>query len=190
MGDGTRGKTVAMPPTGGVDVDLVAAKRALRAAMRAVRVDIAADPDRRAERSAVIAARLIRLVDGEAPWVAGAPRRVMVYAALPGEPDLVDFVAWCRDADIEVFEPEVDGPDLRVAPGDVDPGSLAVVVVPGLAFTADGRRLGQGGGHYDRFLAGVSAQCLLVGVAFAEQLVMDIPVEPHDVALDAVVSDA
>lgn len=65
-----------------------------------------------------------------------------------------------------------------------------MVVVPGLAFTADGRRLGQGGGHYDRFLTGVSPQCLLVGVAFAEQLVMDIPVESHDVVLDAVVSDA
>ena len=38
-------------------------------------------------------------------------------------------------------------------PGDVDPATLDVVVVPGLAFTADGRRLGQGGGHFDRFLA-------------------------------------
>lgn len=170
--------------------DTVAAKRELRAAMRALRIDIASDPGRRAARSATIAERLIRLVDAEAPWIAGAPRRAMVYDPLPGEPDLADFVSWCDDAGIEVFEPEVVGLDLRVMPGDVDPDSLALVVTPGLAFTADGRRLGQGGGHYDRFLGGVSAGCLLVGVAFAEQVVVDIPVEVHDVVLDAVVSDA
>ena len=86
--------------------------------------------------------------------------------------------------------PEVDGPDLRVQPGDVDPASLDVVVVPGLAFTADGRRLGQGGGHYDRFLPRLRPECRTVGAAFAEQVVDDLPTEPHDVRLDLVVTDA
>jgi 5-formyltetrahydrofolate cyclo-ligase len=89
-----------------------------------------------------------------------------------------------------VFSPAVDGPDLRVEPGDVDPVHLDVVVVPGLAFTADGRRLGQGGGHYDRFLTRVRPDCVTVGAAFAEQLVADLPTDPHDIRLDFVVTDA
>ena len=74
-------------------------------------------------------------------------------------------------------------------PGDVDPASLDVVVVPGLAFTADGRRLGQGGGHYDRFLPRLRPACVTIGAAFAEQLVDDLPTEPHDIRLTLVVTD-
>ena len=57
----------------------------------------------------------------------------------------------------------------------LDPALLDVVVVPGLAFTADGRRLGQGGGHFDRFLLRLRPDCLRIGVAFREQLVDDLP---------------
>jgi 5-formyltetrahydrofolate cyclo-ligase len=89
-----------------------------------------------------------------------------------------------------VLHPEVDGPSLRVQPGDVDPATLDVVVVPGLAFTPDGHRLGQGGGHYDRFLTRVRPGCLTIGVCFREQLVAELPVEAHDVPLTAVVTDA
>jgi 5-formyltetrahydrofolate cyclo-ligase len=75
--------------------------------------------------------------------------------------------------------PEPAGPS-------VDPGSIGLVLVPGLAFTVDGRRLGRGGGHYDRFLAQCGAPA--VGVCFAEQLVDELPVERHDVAVSRVVA--
>jgi 5-formyltetrahydrofolate cyclo-ligase len=77
----------------------------------------------------------------------------------------------------------------------IDPAEIDVVVVPGLAFTPDGRRLGQGGGHFDRFLAaldvgdGRSTPPLLVGVCFHEQVLDDVPTEPHDRHVDLVVTD-
>jgi len=72
----------------------------------------------------------------------------------------------------------------------VDPQEIDVVLVPGLAFTRDGRRLGQGGGFYDRFLPLVREDCVTVGVCFAEQIVDDLITEPHDRIVDLVITDA
>jgi 5-formyltetrahydrofolate cyclo-ligase len=152
--------------------------------MREVRRAIAADPTDRFERSARIWAGIV------AATGLAAPRRVMLFEGLPTEPDTMAWFAWCREHGVDVFAPAVDGPDLRVEPGDLDPVDLDVVVVPGLAFTADGRRLGQGGGHYDRFLTRIRPDCVTVGAAFAEQLVEDLPTDPHDVRVDLVVTDA
>ena len=71
----------------------------------------------------------------------------------------------------------------------ISPIGLDLVIVPGLAFTRDGRRLGQGGGHYDRLLAELPPSCTTVGVCFAEQIVDDLPFEAHDRNVDHVVSD-
>lgn len=158
-------------------------KRTLRAEMRTVRATIAADPADRAARSSLIAARVVDALS------ARTVERLMVFDALAGEPDLAALVRWASDRSVDVFVPEVDGPDLRVAPGDVDPTVLDAVIVPGLAFTRAGDRLGQGGGHFDRFLPRLAAGCLRIGVAFREQLVPHLPVEAHDVRLDAVVTD-
>lgn len=60
---------------------------------------------------------------------------------------------------------------------------LDVLAVPLVAFDAKGGRLGYGGGNYDRFLGDVRKDALVFGVAFAEQRVDAVPVEPHDVPL-------
>ena len=114
----------------------------------------------------------------------------MLFEGLPTEPATEAWFRWCRDHGVAAYAPAVDGPHLRVEPGDLDPRDLDVVVVPGLAFTADGRRLGQGGGHYDRFLPRLRPDCVTIGAAFAEQLVDDVPSEPHDVRLATVATDA
>jgi 5-formyltetrahydrofolate cyclo-ligase len=162
---------------GRVSVD--EAKRRLRAEMRLVRGRIAADPDERAARSARIWAQLESMMGD----------RVMLFESLPGEPDTAAWIESCRARGLAVFTPEVDGPALRVQPGDVDPATLDVVVVPGLAFTADGRRLGQGGGHFDRFLPRLRADCLTIGVCYAEQLVADLPTAADDARVRRVVTD-
>jgi 5-formyltetrahydrofolate cyclo-ligase len=65
-----------------------------------------------------------------------------------------------------------------------------VVIVPGLAFDAAGRRLGRGAGHYDRaFPAGRQGAPLLVGVGYAFQLVDEVPAGPHDRRMDVVVTE-
>jgi 5-formyltetrahydrofolate cyclo-ligase len=61
------------------------------------------------------------------------------------------------------------------------------VFVPLLGFTADGHRVGQGGGHYDRWLA-ANPQVQTIGLAWDCQLVDSLPVEAHDVRLGAVVT--
>ena len=59
--------------------------------------------------------------------------------------------------------------------------------VPLLAFTAGGARLGQGGGHYDRWLA-ANPQVLAIGLGWDAQLVDSLPMEPHDQPLVAIIT--
>ncbi len=63
---------------------------------------------------------------------------------------------------------------------------LDVTVVPGLGFDREGRRLGRGKGFYDRLLADASG--LLWGVGHDVQLMDQLPVEPHDVVLNCIVT--
>jgi len=62
-----------------------------------------------------------------------------------------------------------------------------VLLIPLIGFTAALDRLGQGGGHYDRWLAEHPAT-LKIGMAWDAQLCADLPTEPHDVPLDAVIT--
>jgi 5-formyltetrahydrofolate cyclo-ligase len=62
-----------------------------------------------------------------------------------------------------------------------------VLFVPLVGFTADGARLGQGGGHYDRWLA-EHPPVLAVGLAWDVQLCPALPTEAHDRALDAIIT--
>lgn len=76
-------------------------------------------------------------------------------------------------------------PDAKVAArGDVD-----VVLVPALAATPDGHRLGHGVGFYDATLPDLAPPALTIIVGFSFQLLAELPLEPHDFACDAVVTD-
>lgn len=65
---------------------------------------------------------------------------------------------------------------------------IDLVVVPGLAFDKNGRRLGRGGGYYDEFLASLPLAIPRIGLAFDFQLIKDIPVLSHDVCVTRVIS--
>lgn len=76
-------------------------------------------------------------------------------------------------------------------------GGLDLILLPGVAFTADGGRCGQGMGYYDRFLKRIFATpdisrdaVTLVGLAFHEQMVADdeLPMDDHDFLLDQVIT--
>jgi 5-formyltetrahydrofolate cyclo-ligase len=74
----------------------------------------------------------------------------------------------------------------------IPPAALDVVLLPLSAFDASGARLGAGAGYYDRLLAfrrGRRGAPLLVGLAFECQRCESIPVEPHDVPMDAVITE-
>ena len=134
-------------------------------------------------------------------------RVVAAYAALSGEPDLrpLDWIG-----EKTVLLPRVDGEELvfhavsdasQLKPGAFgvmepdpeqcpafDPREAEIIFVPGLAFTAEGQRLGRGRGFYDRLLAALPPEILRVGVCFPEQIASDIPQEPHDEEVDVVLS--
>ena len=135
-----------------------------------------------------------------------AARTVAVFAALPDEPATDEVLArWASTR--RVVLPRVEGdamrfyacrPDALVfgAFGILEPqgerpcpaGEIDLVVCPGVAFTADGRRLGRGRGYYDRSLGDPAFRGFRVGVCYAHQLVDDLPVEPHDVRMDRVIT--
>lgn len=135
-----------------------------------------------------------------------AARTVAVFAALPDEPATDEVLArWASTR--RVVLPRIEGdamrfyacrPDALVfgAFGILEPqgerpcpaGEIDLVVCPGVAFTADGRRLGRGRGYYDRYLGDPAFRGFRVGVCYAHQLVDDLPVEPHDVRMDRVIT--
>jgi 5-formyltetrahydrofolate cyclo-ligase len=74
----------------------------------------------------------------------------------------------------------------------ITPRALAVVLMPLVGFDEAGNRLGNGAGYYDRFLAGrhgTRGAPVLVGIAFECQRLQRLPAAPHDVPLDAVVTE-
>jgi 5-formyltetrahydrofolate cyclo-ligase len=156
-------------------IDPTSAKAAMRREFRRRRREVVDEG-----RSGHICAALVELVRPSEPTT------VMVYAPVSGEPDLARFVAWCHDHDVVTVAPSSSA----AAPHPVDPSAVDVVIVPGLAFTPGGRRLGQGGGWYDRFLARIRGDCLTIGVGFDVQVVDALPIEPHDVTLDLVVTES
>jgi 5-formyltetrahydrofolate cyclo-ligase len=138
------------------------------------------------------------------PHFAGK-KSIALFAPTPIEPDL--DLLWDLDLlnDCLVGYPRCAGETLTYHPiakpedlalgrfGIREPAvgpqleKLDLIVVPGLAFTVPGNRLGRGGGYYDRFLATVPTTTLKVGVCFEFQLVPQIPPESHDVIMDVVV---
>jgi 5-formyltetrahydrofolate cyclo-ligase len=68
--------------------------------------------------------------------------------------------------------------------------SIDWILVPGVAFDAHGRRIGYGGGYYDRLLPMLPATALRIAGAFEAQLVDRVPTAPHDLPLDAIVTEA
>ena len=67
--------------------------------------------------------------------------------------------------------------------------AAALVLVPGVAFTLHGARLGYGGGFYDRLLAHWRERPPLIAPAFGLQVIEHLPTSPADVTIDAVVTE-
>ena len=67
--------------------------------------------------------------------------------------------------------------------------NIDLLLVPGVAFSKTGGRLGRGGGFYDRLLADEKLRAFKIGVCFSEQLVDELPREAHDREVDRVITD-
>lgn len=71
----------------------------------------------------------------------------------------------------------------------VDPKKLDLVMVPGMAFTESGNRMGFGGGYYDRFLETISPDCVTVALIREDFICDEIPMEPHDKCVDHIITE-
>lgn len=177
-------------------------KAQLRAKIRRVLRRIT--PSARAEAS-----KTIRLILSTWPcWL--RVETVLFYAPLPDEPDLwplfeqgLRLGKCCAlpayNPDSDTYEPRlVRNPATELSPGklgvtepgpdcpQLDPRSVELVFVPGLAFDRRGYRLGRGKGYFDRLLPTLSG--IKCGVGFSEQLLDALPIEPHDARLDCIVT--
>ncbi|MFC7632534.1 5-formyltetrahydrofolate cyclo-ligase [Paraburkholderia humisilvae] len=179
-------------------------KKALRSALFEARLHASRDPD----VSAALSRRLLEMLKRH------APRRVGFYWPLAGEFDArgaiatwlalddtreaclpvimqrgapLAFHAWTPAMPMKVGEHRIPVP---ASARDLMPD---LVLVPCVGFDEDGYRLGYGGGYYDRTLAGwrvAGVTPIAIGVAFEACKTAALPREPHDLPLDAIITDA
>ncbi|MDX2115517.1 MAG: 5-formyltetrahydrofolate cyclo-ligase [Planctomycetota bacterium] len=183
----------------------------LRVRREARRVLAALTPVERKLRSSSACVRL-----ADTPGFAGA-KTLMLYIPTAEEVDISSLVGIAVRAGKRVCMPRMDWsartmePVLVSGPGfssevrkhgvpEPTPGPVAtldlidLVIVPGLAFDTQGRRMGRGGGFYDRFLAAYRTARprggAALGICFEAQLVPEIPTEPHDAQVDGLVTES
>lgn len=84
------------------------------------------------------------------------------------------------DGAFGILEPQAGAP--------CSPAGIDLIVVPGVAFTPGGARLGRGRGYYDRYLSLPGFRAAKIGVCYRHQLTDELPVEPHDIRMDTVVA--
>ncbi len=179
-----------------------------RTAKRALRRELLARRHARAtvEREAVEQAIAWHLLaDGRI----SRARRVAAYRSMPTEPGTGTLLQALTARGVEVVVPVVDGerldwtvhdpdvPTLTSTLGVAEPSGTRlgpqavleadVVVVPALAVDHAGRRLGRGAGYYDRVLQHVRVP--VVALLHADELVPEVPSEPHDVRVQMVVTE-
>jgi 5-formyltetrahydrofolate cyclo-ligase len=178
-------------------------KRVKRRTRRAVLGDRDALPaEEREERGQRVVERFLEL-----PEVRQADT-VMLFSTFGSEVPTRSLIERLHAQGVVVALPRIEGPDLvpiAFAPGDpttitsfgaeepvggtrLDPRSIDVVAVPGVAFDRGGRRIGYGGGYYDRFLRGLPA--FTAAIAFGLQ-VMDeaLPTGRFDLPVAAIVTE-
>jgi len=151
---------------------------------------------------------------------------IFAYLSTPNEIDTAPLIKYALDAGIQIGVPRIVGDTLsfhaiesrdddfrlgaygirepkdlapRIFPGPdtgFEPVFPLLVLIPGLAFSRNGQRLGRGGGFYDRFLASFLAaypdkreQIILAGAAWSFQIIEGIPVEKHDISVDCLYTE-
>lgn len=152
-----------------------------------------------AEKSAVVCSQIMQM---EAFRNSST---ILLYHPLPDEVDTRILIDEAFRSGKTVILPVVVGDDLELrlyspdkmvegAFGIMEPsgelftdfGAIDVAIIPGMGFDADCHRLGRGKGYYDRLLPRL-VNAVKIGVCFDFQYLPQIPVEPHDVAMDMVV---
>ncbi len=130
---------------------------------------------------------------------------VALFSSLPDEPStdrlLKEISKQCKVVIPRIISDEMEffpyNPD-NIARGTyniqeptageaVSPSDIDVMIVPGVAFTQHGARMGRGKGFYDKYMSRKGFRAKKIGICFSCQLADRIPLDEHDVMMDIVV---
>ncbi len=155
----------------------------------------------RKEQSLLLRRKLIEQLDS-------APQHIAIYASLPHEVDLIPllqeqpqhryyFPRCYAQGRMEFYLITNPDEELEQSPmgflepkqdcAHIEASQLDTIIVPGVAFTKDGARLGYGGGFYDRYMMRCPQACKITLCA-PMQLVETIPTEEHDLLIPTMIS--
>jgi 5-formyltetrahydrofolate cyclo-ligase len=137
-------------------------------------------------------------------------KRVLLYASYQSEVPTEPIIENALKSGREVVLPRVDESNgcltkhIIGSMGDVEAGfkgipepttdvcirveDVDIVIVPGVAFSPDGARIGYGGGYYDRLLPRVKGTIPIVALAYEEQMFDNLPSEGHDISMDLIIT--
>ncbi|MCM1282379.1 MAG: 5-formyltetrahydrofolate cyclo-ligase [Roseburia sp.] len=178
-------------------------KRRLREAVKARRDGLSGELRRKKSRE--IAECLLAQ-----EWY-GTADEILVYAAIRSEAELSAFFTQAYQDGKALYFPRVKGTQMefyRVEAGEeLEPGAFGVrepreqgmpwqdraaettpILVPGVAFSKMGERIGYGGGYYDKYLS-IHRSLFPVGICFEMQISSRLPVEPLDVCMAELVTE-
>jgi 5-formyltetrahydrofolate cyclo-ligase len=160
-----------------------------------------------------VAAGSAKLAEHLCAWpVYQSAKNIMLYLAMPDEPHMDKVISHALAAGKTLCVPhmrETRGlmdaaiitnlDDLVVGQFNLltpnpatlkllDPSELDLIIVPGVAFDREGRRLGMGAGYYDRFLL-KATKTELIGAAWAAQILDKVPTDDHDRPVNYLVTE-
>jgi 5-formyltetrahydrofolate cyclo-ligase len=150
---------------------------------------------------------LLAVVLGLAEWENA--NSLLLFAPLPGEPDTTGLLS--HHGKKSFLFPRISGNSLQLFRWNTEsiwitgpfgvmepdptswepttPEKVDLALIPGLAFDHLGGRLGRGKGYYDRLLGDPSFRAIKVGLCPEERLLPSLPIEPHDVPMDLILTE-
>lgn len=138
---------------------------------------------------------------------------VMLYAPMHDEVDVEPLIRQLLNGGVRVCLPQVERTSRRIIPRQISSfdeqvaigaygirepkgeseivplSEIEAVIVPGRAFDEQCRRIGRGGGYYDRFLRELPKSACAIGVAFEFQVFDSVPVDEGDAPVDCVITE-
>lgn len=171
-------------------------KREIR---RAVRAEIAKQStEERTTRSSLIFSNIAK----SEPFQSATT--IAAFVSLSDEPQTFEFLTKISQHK-RVVVPRVEGEEMNfydisegfqkgafgimepIATTPIEPNEIDLMIVPGVAFTRRGERLGRGKGFYDKYLSRKGFSAHTIGVCYHCQIVDSLPTEPHDKVMDEVI---
>ncbi len=160
------------------------------------------DPNIKRKASESISKKLTKLIRSDST--------VLCYYPLRSEPDILPAIQHWLELDFRVCLPKVERNKIKCyaisemeslicsSMGILEPdGSNKIIsskeidfiLVPGIGFTLEGKRLGRGGGFYDKFLNQILPPTLKIGVAFKLQVLDEMRTQNHDISVDLLITE-